>query len=412
MVMSREVNLPQLRGVVFDLDGTLTVPNLDFKLMYERCGVDLDDDLLAAVILMPSQQREAATSVIEEMEAEGRRTLKLAPGVVEMAKWLQAHEIPVALVTRNTRDTVGALIENLWQPAGLSTFSPAISRDSNPDLPAKPDPASLVAIAEAWGMDLPSGELLMVGDSPSNDVAFGKAAGVATALVDSGRRFTEGGSDGGADVRVACLAELPREIWHRFHVGGPLGTNCPLVKYAAPVPASAASAAALEGDVATLKALNPAELCAPDPDHPGGFQGNTPLIWAAEGGCTESVALILATVAREGHSGLDSRGFLGATAVSRASRRGHVACLKALLAAGADPDVANSKLQFPLHFAAFKEHPAAVAVLLEGGANPLVLDRKGRTPAQDTKSNAIAAVLRDAEVRRTECAVATPLDVK
>ena len=31
---------PALRGVVFDMDGTLTKPNLDFTEMYRRCGVD------------------------------------------------------------------------------------------------------------------------------------------------------------------------------------------------------------------------------------------------------------------------------------------------------------------------------------------------------------------------------------
>ena len=40
---------PVLCGVVFDMDGTITKPNLDFKLMYERsfCFVkcfEVDDD--------------------------------------------------------------------------------------------------------------------------------------------------------------------------------------------------------------------------------------------------------------------------------------------------------------------------------------------------------------------------------
>ena len=59
----------------------------------------------------------------------------------------------------------------------------------------------------------------MVGDSPSNDVAFGRAAGARTALLDSGRRVAvEGGADGGADVVVDTLAALPGEIWVRGFV--------------------------------------------------------------------------------------------------------------------------------------------------------------------------------------------------
>ena len=46
--------------------------------------------------------------------------------------------------------------------------------------PPKPDPAALASIAAAWGLPL-GPELLMVGDSPANDVGFGRAAGVSTA---------------------------------------------------------------------------------------------------------------------------------------------------------------------------------------------------------------------------------------
>ena len=65
-----------LRGVVFDMDGTLTVPNLDFGLMYQRCGVDRSQDILAAIEVMPPAEKAAAQAIVEEMEEEGRRTLQ------------------------------------------------------------------------------------------------------------------------------------------------------------------------------------------------------------------------------------------------------------------------------------------------------------------------------------------------
>jgi hypothetical protein len=37
---------PTLRGVVLDMDGTLTIPNLNFSEMYDRCGIDAKDDIL------------------------------------------------------------------------------------------------------------------------------------------------------------------------------------------------------------------------------------------------------------------------------------------------------------------------------------------------------------------------------
>jgi len=204
--------LPLLRGVVFDMDGTLTKPNLDFVEMYRRCGVDRSTDILAAIASMPPAEAAAANAVVDEMEAEGRRTLELFPGAVECCKWFSAHGIPTALVTRNTQATVAHLHRALWKPAGLRPFAPAISRDDL-SVPPKPDPTALHTIAESWGVA--TSELLMVGDSAANDVAFGKRAGAATALVDSGRAQREGGdglreSDGRQDPVPGAERECQR----------------------------------------------------------------------------------------------------------------------------------------------------------------------------------------------------------
>ena len=92
-------------------------------------------------------------------------------GVIDLAGWLKVHGIRTAIVTRNTAATVEHLHAALWEPAGLERFSPAIARDD--PFPPKPDPAALVEIARRWDIPL-SAEILMVGDSASNDVAFGK----------------------------------------------------------------------------------------------------------------------------------------------------------------------------------------------------------------------------------------------
>lgn len=394
---------PLLRGVVFDMDGTLTVPNLDFKVMYERCGVDASDDLLAAIAAMPADKAAVANAVIDEMEAEGRRTLQLEKGVAELARWLQFHNVPTALVTRNSAITVEHFQQYLWEPAGLPRFEPAISRDDEGVLP-KPNPDAMEVIAKKWGFAIagPGGDaggdagggavedgvelidgadLIMIGDSPSNDIVFGKAAGVTTALVDSGRRFVEGGSDQGADFRVDSLALLPHLLWQRFQIAG--AQAGPLVKYPPPPPpTNEVSVVAAEGDLEKLEALGT------DADLEEADNTNGPLVWAAENGHAACVELLIGR-----HANLDAPGYLGATAVNRAARRGHTDCLELLLAAGANPDLPNVKLQHPLHFAAFKKNPDAVDCLLKYGASTLVLDRKGRTPAEDTSDEAIRETL-------------------
>eukprot|EP00929_Paragymnodinium_shiwhaense_P107529 TRINITY_DN73671_c0_g1_i1.p1 TRINITY_DN73671_c0_g1~~TRINITY_DN73671_c0_g1_i1.p1 ORF type:complete len:287 (+),score=49.53 TRINITY_DN73671_c0_g1_i1:70-861(+) len=232
---------PSLRGVVFDMDGTLTKPNLDFSLMYKRCGVALDKDILAEVEAMAPEDGARATAIIEEMEAEGAATLELMPGAADFARWLHGHDVPIALVTRNSHKTLQTFYERLWLAQGLPEFSPAISRDGelrSPSmsssssqaaasalqaLPSKPDPAAMMAIAGRWEVPLPSAELLMVGDSPSNDVAFGKAAGTATVLLDTGRRFNEAearkkGHD--PDYCVGDFHELPQLLSADYELVG------------------------------------------------------------------------------------------------------------------------------------------------------------------------------------------------
>lgn len=380
-------NKPKLRGVVFDMDGTLTVPNLDFKTMYARCGVSLSEDLLIAVAAYPTDKKLFANSVIDEMEEEGRRTLELATGVVEMSKWLESHNIPCAMVTRNTRATVDTFFSNLWLPAGLKSFPIVLTRDTSLNLPSKPDPSQLQHIAVAWGISLPSDEIIMVGDSPSNDIKFGKNAGVATALVDSGRSHLEIGKisnygGGGADICVESLALLPRFLWERYHIEGSLGSGVPLLKHAVPIPNSKACIAASKGDDITLCLMSIDELNTPDDT------GNTPLIWAVESGHFNCVEKLLSLGVD-----IDTCGYLNNTACSRASRRGYTAILKILCESKANLNIPNIKMQFPLHFGAFKKFSEVVNILLAYGANPLVLDRKGRTPSEDTSDETIRNIL-------------------
>ena len=134
-----------------------------FAEMYRRCGVQMSEDLLVALAAMSPEKKVAANAVIDEMEAEGRRTLELLPGTVEFAQWLSLHGVRTALVTRNSATSVRHLNSALWEPAGLPPLAPAISRDD--DMAAKPSPDALYAIAAE--LDVPLGDqILMVGDSP------------------------------------------------------------------------------------------------------------------------------------------------------------------------------------------------------------------------------------------------------
>ena len=64
----------------------------------------------------------------------------------------------------------------------------------------------------------------------------------------------------------------------------------------------------------------------------------------------------------------------------KAASEGHEACVRKLLAAGADPNIANNYGNTPLHGAAHTVHEACVATLLAAGADPNVVNVNGDTP--------------------------------
>ncbi|GMI14509.1 hypothetical protein TrVE_jg9767 [Triparma verrucosa] len=161
-----------------------------------------------------------------------------------------------------------------------------------------------------------------------------------------------------------------------------------LVHFPVPEPQSEATIAASNGDLETLTSYTHTDkLFTPDSS-----TSNTPLIFAASNGHTSIVDHLLSS--SPSLSQINHQGYLGNTALSRASRGGHSTCVQSLLSHGADPNIGNDKLQYPLHFAAFKKNPEVVRILIDSGKCDLtVKDRKGRTPDQDTSVEEISAMI-------------------
>ena len=390
---------PKLRGVIFDMDGTLTIPNLDFGEMYDRCGVDRSQDILTAIAAMDETAAARANAIIDDMEEEGRRTLQLMPGTLNLLQWLAYYQIPTALVTRNTDASTQRLLE-LLQDADpdVPRFSPIISRDFQPEtIRPKPHPDALEYIANEWKMPLTQ-ELVMVGDSPANDIVFGQTAGVSTALLWQKDGNGDGTSDGvgGADVVVSWLAELPRHFHQNFALPVPVGLEALRVPGTAPRPSSMAGKAAYHGDLDILQSLDIEEVVPKDDS------GNTPLIWASEAGQMHVVEYLLGVIVKSSdsagqHNHINEKGYRGSTAVSRASRNGHTEVVSILTNhPGINTNIPNLKLQFPLHVAAFRQHSSIVQVLLQSGADPHVTDLQGRTPLEDTNCSKTKELLRNA----------------
>jgi HAD superfamily hydrolase (TIGR01509 family) len=187
------IPVADIRGVIFDMDGTLTIPVIDFALMRRRLDIP-EGDILAVIRSWPEDRQEIAFGIIEEIEEDGRFKLQLQPGAEALMRTLEARRIPRAILTRNTEKTVRHLQSRLH-----TAFSVIITR-AFPTF--KPDPAPALHICQLWEMD--PARVLLVGDY-RDDLTCGKKAGTRTCLLlnDHNTLFADQ-----ADFTVSSLEEL------------------------------------------------------------------------------------------------------------------------------------------------------------------------------------------------------------
>lgn len=81
------------------------------------------------------------------------------------------------------------------------------------------------------------------------------------------------------------------------------------------------------------------------------------------------------------------------TPLHSASSCGHTAVVASLLAAGADPNAANSGGQSPIHYAASKGHLDCIRKLVAAGCDPDAVDRTKSTPLHRAASQGRANVI-------------------
>ncbi|CAN6834415.1 unnamed protein product [Brassica oleracea] len=180
----------RLRGVVFDMDGTLTVPVIDFAAMY-RTVLGEDEykrikaesptgiDILHHIESWSPDKQQKAYEIIADYEQQGIDKLQIMPGAVELCSFLDSKKIKRGLITRNVKKA----IDIFHQRFGV-IFSPALGREFRP---YKPNPDPLLHICSAW--DIQPNEVIMVGDSLKDDIACGKGAGAFTCLLDETGRY-------------------------------------------------------------------------------------------------------------------------------------------------------------------------------------------------------------------------------
>lgn len=160
-----------IRGVIFDLDGTLLDSRLDFDRMRDDLGFPSGPILEQIDALDCPQQQQRAMEIVHRHEIRGAELATWMPGAEAMLAQLRSKSVPTGIVTRNSRPVMNHVLETL--PLQVDA---TVTRDES--LP-KPHPDGLLQLADLWSIE--PMELVYVGDYRF-DLEAAAAAGMASVL--------------------------------------------------------------------------------------------------------------------------------------------------------------------------------------------------------------------------------------
>ena len=189
----------KVTAVIFDLDGTLTRPRLDFDQIRRDIG-NIQGPILEAMSKMPDQQRRQAEAVLDQHERQAAQESQLNPGAAELLEKLHSQNRPIGLITRNSR----ASVEVICAKHNLSFDAVSTRQDDGPD---KPDPYPFLKICET--LQVQPHQALMVGDYLF-DLLCGKNAGAKTVLICTNKDYPDFINQ--ADFAIHHLNELTHII--------------------------------------------------------------------------------------------------------------------------------------------------------------------------------------------------------
>ena len=166
-------------GVIFDLDGTLTVPYLDFDAIRAEIGLP-PGPILEALEQMSAVERTRAQQILDRHERDAAENSTLQAGAIDTINRLKARGLRIGILTRNTRRWTRHVLEK----HGL-TVDGIRCRD---DGTTKPSPEPVLELCAELGVD--PARTCLVGDHLF-DILAGAAAGLRTVFMLGDREAPE-----------------------------------------------------------------------------------------------------------------------------------------------------------------------------------------------------------------------------
>lgn len=177
--MPMGINCCPPKAVLFDFDGTLTLPGaLNFAEIRRTLGCPLDKPILEYIAdLSDNRQQRRLLDMLEAFEMQGAEKSVPNPGAEHVVQALRARGIAVGILSRNGIEPIRKAFQHFNGICSLD-FDVIISRN-DPYAP-KPSPQGIHAAAAQWGIR--PWEMMVVGDYIF-DIQAGKNAGAVTVFL-------------------------------------------------------------------------------------------------------------------------------------------------------------------------------------------------------------------------------------
>ena len=181
------------KAFIFDLDGTLTIPQLDFASIRAEMGIT-DGPILEELEALAPSQAEAARKVLEAHEEKAAITSTLQPGARELLDELRRRNIPTAILTRNSRRSLDTVIKK-----HRLQVNETLSRE---EAPVKPSPEPVLLLCDRLGTE--PANTLVTGDYIFDIESANRAGAISVLLLNQNNsRFSEE-----ADLKIGHLREI------------------------------------------------------------------------------------------------------------------------------------------------------------------------------------------------------------
>ncbi len=167
--------LASIHTVLFDLDGTLTVPVFDFAAIRARLEIPTGANITQTIDQMPEPRRSAKQEQLRMLELETAQLAVANTGAVELTRALASRGIATGIVTRNFPQAAALTLKAIGVHVDV-----VLTREC-----AAPKPAPDGVLEALSRLGKQARGALMVGDY-LDDMLAGQAAGVRTCLVTNG----------------------------------------------------------------------------------------------------------------------------------------------------------------------------------------------------------------------------------